>query len=102
MVNESKGAAVVRPRAWAAARRGAGRRSLPWPRFRERPFEQVRDAKHRGSLAEVLEVGPCALDADDGGDVPPLPIRHLAALPEPAQFLQEDVLRWMHEEPAPA
>jgi hypothetical protein len=68
----------------------------------ERQFEQIRDAKHRASLAQILEVEPRALDADDGGDVPPVPIRYFAALPEPAQFLQEGVLRWMHEEPAPA
>ncbi len=41
---------------------------------------------------KVLAIEPRPLDANDGRDVAPLPVRHLAAATIPAELLQQDVL----------
>jgi len=47
---------------------------------------------HTGAVGEVPAIEPRPLDPDDRRDVPPLPVRHLAAEAIPPELLQQDVL----------
>ena len=63
-----------------------------WLGFREGAVEEVRHLENPGAVAEILAIESSLLNADDGGDIPPLPVGDLAAATAPAQSLEQNVL----------
>jgi len=64
--------------------------------FRQCALEEVRDGQDAGSFAQVVPLKPPALDADNGRDIAPLPVRDLASEAIPAELLEQDVFGRMH------